>query len=472
MAITSPSRAALLLPALLGACGLAPGSAETISIPTDGINGFGDASPIELCVGSARVVSASVASAGSGLCVRKGASAAPCADDASCSGIERCICGRCIVEACQGAASCGDGRVCRGKRCTTSCSDDSRCLLGERCISGGCARVCSNDSVCHSGERCDPLDGVCASKLCGGALTCGSAADCELERVAGEVHEPSIALLSGGPVAFLEIRDGGASLTDGIYRARIDTSYRWTADPEAPILLPLPGETRVGAPSALARAGGSLELYMDVDDGAFLARATSTDGGVTFSRAPSPVLEPSDPWEAGRVASPSVVEYGSISYLFYEGGHRAGLGLARLDSTTGAASRLSSDPIALPGDIEDPVLWRSVTEIGSPHAIVADGALRLYFTARGAEGGDSLSGTSAVPADLNDSIGLLTTRDLTSFARYPAGPVFSRVANLRGYLGEREPFVALAASTRAAEITFLATDAQGVPSGLAHALSR
>src|SRR4051794_39382177 len=93
----------LSLPFLAGACGLAPHDLETQSIPSDGVSGFDDASPIELCIGTARVVSPSVAGAGAGVCIRSGSIAPACSDDSSCTGIERCVCGRCIVEACNGA---------------------------------------------------------------------------------------------------------------------------------------------------------------------------------------------------------------------------------------------------------------------------------------------------------------------------------------------------------------------------------
>lgn len=458
-----------IIAALTGGCGLLPRDSEPASIPSDGVSGFSEASPIELCLGTARVVPVALAGAGAGVCVQKGASGATCVDDASCGGIERCICGRCVVEACEGVSSCGGGRVCRGKRCTAACSDDAACASGERCVAGGCARSCSSDAACSFGERCDALDGACSTKLCGGALSCAPSDTCELERVAGDVHEPSLATIDGAPVAFIEIRSGGAGVKGGIYRARVDAPERWTADPPEPVLSPRPDEASVGAPSVHARDGSPIQLYFEVDGGAFVARASSSDGGRAFERDALPVLTPAEAWEGGRVASPSVVEYNGNVYLFYEGGQRAGLGLARVDG--GSASRLGEGPVAAPKAIEDPVLWRSITEVGSPDAVVVDGALRLYFAARGAEGGDAFSGDAPIPADINDSIGLLTTRDLASFEAYPTGPVFTRIANLRGYLGEREPAVVVSAS--GASITFLATDASGaLQSGLARAVAR
>lgn len=100
-----------------------------------------------------------------------------------------------------------------------------------------------------------------------------------------------------------------------------------------------------------------------------------------------------------------------------------------------------------------------------------DGIVRVYFTARGAEGGDGESAGAIVPADRNDSIGLATTRDLKTFELYPAGPVLARVTNLLTYLGEREPAVQILPEGVA--LTFLGTDAAGTStSGLARAVSR
>jgi hypothetical protein len=452
--------------ALLTGCGLVSRDPPVSELPGDGVSDFGDSSPIEICLGTARVVPASETLTSAGVCVPNGSEGLACAGDAACSGIERCICGRCVVEACQGVASCEGGRVCRGRRCTTACSADAECAPDERCISGGCARSCTDHAACHFGERCDPLDGVCASKLCGDAMTCGPSETCELEKRPGEIHEPAIVTGGGEPIAFIEIRTPASA----IYRARIDTPERWTADPPEPVLTAgALGGTDVGAPSVLA-TGSSLAIFVAVDGGARIARATSADRGLHFDPDPSFSFEPVEPWENGRVGSPSAVVFNGATYLFYEGGARAGIGLARID---GASIERSPEPILTPTSIEDPFFWRGITEVGAPHASAAGGLVRLYFTARGAEGGDAMVGGATVPADRNDSIGLATTRDLKTktFELYPAGPVLARVTNLLTYLGEREPTVEIVPEGVA--LTFLGTDATGTStSGLARSISR
>ena len=202
--------------------------------------------------------------------------------------------------------------------------------------------------------------------------------------------------------------------------------------------------------------------------GAAIARALSTDGGRTFARDALPILVAESAWEKGSVGSPAAVVRDGETLLFYEGGPRAGIGLARVDAA-GHAARVGDHPVIAPADVDDPAFWRGVTEVGAPYAVVAGDAVRVYFTARGIEGLDATAGDAALPADANDSIGLMTTRDLARFEAHPGGPVFARVANLRAYLGEREAAVRLVEGGPA-EIVFVATDSAGkIVSGLARA---
>lgn len=450
------------LAAALPSCGLIPSDEELTPIPSDGIGNFGDSAPVELCLGTARVVAPAAATSASAVCVREDAEARACEGDEACDGIERCICGRCIVEACQGADACGEGKICRNKRCTVACTLDAECPADERCTSGGCARACSSDGACHHGERCDPLDSVCVAQICSEAIACGAGERCEAEAVIGELREPEVTVIDGVAVAFVEIRSGGSS---AIYRAKIDSDRRWTADPIDPVLAPEDG-VPVGAPSILAD-GGALELFFAVGDGEAIGHAVSTDGGFTFARDPALLLAAAEPWEKGWIGSPAAVRFGGATYLFYEAGPRAGIGQARVDPN--GAVRLGTGLLVTPTTLEDPLAWRGVTEVGAPYALVAGGGLRLYVTGRGAEGSDAIVGDAAAPADRNDSIGLITSFDGVHFDRYPNGPVFARLANLRAYLGEREAAVRLLPAG-GAEITFVASDDSGESiSGLARA---
>jgi hypothetical protein len=161
------------------------------------------------------------------------------------------------------------------------------------------------------------------------------------------------------------------------------------------------------------------------------------------------------------------VRFQGATLLFYEGGPRAGLGLGRVSN--GAATRVGSGPVLTPATIEHPLFWRDVTEVGAPFAVVAGDVLRVYFTGRGIQGSDAILADAAVPADANDSIGLTASTDGVTFATYPTGPVYARVANLREYLGTREASVQLLPAG-GATITFVSTDATGTSeSGLAQA---
>jgi len=283
-------------------------------------------------------------------------------------------------------------------------------------------------------------------------------ATCSPELGIGEVHEPALAPGVDG-IAFFELRDASGSK---IFRARLATRLLWIADPAKAVL----GDASAsfGAPTALV-SGARVDLWVMRSDGSAIEHASSTDGGVSFTLDAAPVLVPKDGWEMGSVGSPSAFEKAGHRYLAYEGGAGAGIGIAEL--AAGGGKRIGSQPIATPRAVEDPVFWRGVTRVGTPSAVVDDADVRVYVTARGAEGGDAVALDGPIPAERNDSIGLVTTVDLVHVERYPTGPVLARVANLRTYLGEREPAVRV--SPDGAELFFVASDAAGAVAGLARA---
>lgn len=443
----------------LAGCGLYPDSGLVIP-PGDGVRDFGPSEPIEICIGTARLVARATDAQANAVCVLEGQPEVACSSDLDCDGIERCVCGRCIVEPCAGASACSDGQVCRDKRCTTPCSSDAECDANERCNAGGCARACANDGECHHGERCDPLDSVCATRLCGDGASCGAGQSCSTVGVRGEPHEPAFASWPEGDFAFFEIDTPGGSPVRSLWRARIEAPTKWVADPVEPVL------NDASAPSVIT-GGGSIELFFVIGDGEGIGRATSSDGGRTFTTDPAPVLVPQASWEMGFVGSPSVIAAGGDRVLFYEGGPRRGIGAAQLAG--GIATRLPSSPLLVPESAEDPVFWSAVHEIGAPWAMVEDGVVRLYFTARGVEGSDALVQGEPTPAGENDSIGLATSNDVDlRFKIAPGGPVLARITNLRAYLGERE--AAVRRTPNGFEIVFVAADASGSGVvGLAHA---
>ena len=172
------------------------------------------------------------------------------------------------------------------------------------------------------------------------------------------------------------------------------------------------------------------------------------------------------------MGSPSLFGWQGALMLAYEGGDGAGVGLARLEGA--AWARPFDAPIASPASIEDAFGWRQLSFVGAPSALVAGGALRVFFTGVGVEGGPAEVDGALVPAESNESIGLVASREpssASSFSRFPTGPVLARRANLRVYLGEREASARVLASG-ALELVFVARGAPDAPlAGLARVVA-
>lgn len=431
----------------LPACDTQPG-AGLVPFPSDGASGFGKAAVVDVCIGSARVVPGEAAA----VCVPEGAVFSACSSDLECEGAERCLCGRCFVRACDAGTVCPAGEACRGGRCTPSCTDDAGCGPGEICNGGGCARSCDVDAECQRGEVCD-FFGACAAEACSPSAACGAGYACEPITMSGEVREPAVADVDGEVMAFFELRSPSRS---AVYRGRFEGPLHLVADPAAPVLEAPAGRMRVGAPSP-AVAGERVDLLVAMDGGAAIGLAASEDGGRSFVWTAESLLLPEQPWEAGSVGSPSAFERDGQTFFFYEGGSGTGIGLARIEGA--AAERVTAGPLLRPEDLEDASFWRSVHSIGTPLALVAGDAVRIYVTARGTDGGTAVTPSGPVPPEPNDSIGMFATTDLSSYDRYPTGPVLTTLSGLFGALGEREPAVLL--TDEGADLYFVSTDASG-----------
>ncbi len=444
----------------LASCGLAPARKSTPVFSGDGISGFEDVGPVEFCVGRTRVVTPHVADGAEvAFCVNNSRKPRSCSTDADCTTPEHCYCGGCAVHGCDiTGRGCAEDEVCAGNRCTQRCLTNADCPQGLVCDGGGCGRPCSRDGDCPYGTLCDSLSSVCRVSLCNSFQPCGSTQRCEAQEQVGEMHEPFMVGSGSSQHAYLALEAAGKS---AIYRARVETPQRWVADPDTPVLeAQAADQDQVGAP-ALVESGSGFTLYFTSSGGARIERATSSNG-TSFSRDATPVLvADAGGWENGRVGSPSVVSFRGTTYLLYEGGQGSGIGLARIEG--GQAQRVGAGPLITPSMVED-AFWRDVTAVGTPDAVVVDNVVRIYFTGRGAEGADAVDQGKRLPAEINDSIGLFTTRDFKQLSRFPLGPVFARRTNLRAYLGEREPFVGIdGARTR---LVYVTGDAAGNVSGL------
>lgn len=434
----------------IAACGLAGNDEPLAAFPADGAGAYQDAAPIEVCLGTARVISPAIATGATALCVPSEQVVRPCSQSGECTGLEKCICGRCIVEPCQGGSACSNEEVCRGKRCTHACTVDGDCSTNERCISGGCARRCQMHNDCHYGERCDSLDDVCVVSLCGSGGTCGAGSICESVAEIGDLHEPTY--LGDEPVALVDLDRVGKR---AIYRALITSPHVWRIEP-AQAVFDMAEVDYIGAPSILRR-GAQLELYVATGSPSRIVRARSMDEGATFVVDMDPVLVAKEPWENGSVGSPSVIDFHGVTYLFYEGGTRAGIGLARI--TDEGSERISTNPILFSGNVEDSIFWRGVTHVGAPQALVVEDTVRIVFTARGIEGFSATTDGMNLPPERNDSIGLATTNDMQSFALFPTGPMYTRLVNLRAYLGESQASMRILPI--GVEMVFVSSDASG-----------
>ncbi len=446
----------------LAACGLSETNEAQSPFPSDGVGAFQSASPIEVCLDTARIVAPALATGAGAICVPSEQTPRVCSSKDDCSGLEKCICGRCIVEPCLGGAACAPGEVCRGKRCTRGCGTDDECATNERCISGGCARNCSNDGDCHYGERCDSLDDVCVVSVCGSGGTCGAGSTCEAVAEVAILGEP--AFLGDEPIAFVQLDRASER---SIYRAEIISAQSWRVKPVSIILSAGP-ESIVGAPSVVRR-DNQLDMIAAIGKPSRIVLARSVDDGQTFDVVADPLLEAADPWENGSVGSPSVFDFQGSTFLLYEGGQGAGIGLAKV--LTNHAHRTQPNPILFPASVMDPVFWRDITNVGRPQAVVVGDSVRILFTARGIEGFSAMTSAGNAAAEPNDSIGLATTIDLQSFALFPTGPVYTRLVNLRAYLGESEATMRMAPN--GAEMVFVSSDASGeAKTGLVRVLGR
>jgi predicted GH43/DUF377 family glycosyl hydrolase len=173
----------------------------------------------------------------------------------------------------------------------------------------------------------------------------------------------------------------------------------WTVDPE-PILEPGPeGAYDAGGlswPSVIPLGDGFAMYYAAQDrprGPSVIALATSPDG-VTWTKRPTPVLEPALPWEARKVDRPRVALTSRGLAMVYAGGRLTERGLA-----------WSDDGVAWQRDGERPVITRDGLPTGVAAwdaALVArDGRLHYYLEIGSASGASASTevylATAALP---------------------------------------------------------------------------
>jgi hypothetical protein len=377
-----------------------------------------------------------------GICLAAGAEPRNgCGSDANCRSRERCVCGLCEAQFCDGPSQCGSRMECNftpiagfpAQVCGLPCSSLAPCP-SERdlCEHGFCTSRCAADADCQTGESCSSAE-RCVARGCArdGDCTTGAAAPrCAIQRNPAELREP--ALLESPLVLYLELRP--APGTGEIWRATTsDGGQSWVMDPPQAVLAPAAGEQRVGAPAVVRRNGSILLLFEQGGGGIGLAQSGD---GKAFARQPGLVH--------GSGSSPGAAVLGDGTLLvYYEDGSGA-IGLV----TSADAQTFDDHGVVLTAqDVGDPLLWRFVDRIGQPAARRSVRAgreeVQLWFTGHGVETSSSIQSGQPTPPVANDSIGYAVSTDRgQSFAPYPFNPVFDRIENFVDHDQERTPAVA------------------------------
>ena len=421
---------ALLVTSSIG-CGLGPAPEPYQPTTGTGIAPWTELGPAQVCLADQAL--GPPTSTPGGLCVGADAQGAACSDDSECRSREACVCGRCTVAYCDSASDCAAPRVCNfnAHRCDLPCSSATQCGAGEACIAGVCRGRCASSADCQHGEVCDS-NKVCVSDDCDSDAGCLGGERCEIQRVPRQVLEPGPLAGFGAPVVlYLDLALASAPDQRAIYRATSQDGLRFTLDPTTPVLTDPAG---VRAPSPVVD-GGRLYLYFEQGDGVALRVATSSDG-IAFG-TPTTVLAGSPTLV---VRHPSAVHVGGQVVLYYERGAGAGIALATGDRE---AALVDGGVVLAPAAVEvgtgtpgEP-FWVEITRVGSPHAMVAGSAIRVFFSALGRESADASKYGMNEPIPANFSVGYAaataTAPDVLTV--WPYGPVFDRV---EAFLDHRE----------------------------------
>ena len=257
----------------------------------------------------------------------------------------------------------------------------------------------------------------------------------------GEVREPSPLVEDNQVVLYVE-RHSGAS--GELWRATSPDGMRFRFTPERPVLTPDARDAgRAGAPTVF-RQGDGTYLLAYANGAGQLRRATSRDG-IAFTVDPAPLLVPSMAWEQSGLDAPALAPAPAGGLLLYYGTvARDAIGVA--ESADGILFRAAVEPVLVPADVMDPILWRKLDHIASPFAEPARDPrgqpfLRIYFSARGQESGTAVQ--SGVPMEIppNFSVGEAATTDGRTLIPWPFNPIFDRIQVFVLHPAELEPAV-------------------------------
>lgn len=257
----------------------------------------------------------------------------------------------------------------------------------------------------------------------------------------GEVREPSPLVEEDQIVLYVERRSGASG---EVWRATSQDGMKFLFNPERPVLTPDAQDAgRAGAPTVLRQGDGNY-LLAYANGAGQLRRATSRDG-IAFTVDPVPLLVPSMAWEQSGLDAPALAPAPAGGLLLYYGTvARDALGVA--ESADGILFRAAAEPVLVPDDVVDPVLWRKLDRIASPFAEAARDPrgqpfLRIYFSARGQESGTTVQDGVLMEIPPNFSVGEAATIDGRTLIPWPFNPVFDRVQVFVRHPAELEPAV-------------------------------
>jgi hypothetical protein len=375
----------------------------------------------------------------SGLCLPQNQqSVAGCRSDGDCRSRERCICGLCSVQFCDGPGQCGTSKECNFSAvggypvnaCGIPCSSLEPCPGDDDvCDHGFCSNKCMADRDCQTGEFCSTSH-RCVARGCKVDNDCVAGVQrCAIQRNPSDLREP--ALLDSPLVMYVELRPTNS--TGEIWRATTtDDGQTWRMDPPQAVLTPDVGERRVSAPSVVRRGGQILMFFEKEAGGIGLALS---DDGKAFTRMPAQVHA------TGLSPGAAVLDDGTL-LIYYDAGGAIGL-------VTSADAQTFDDhgPVLTAAQVTDPLLWRFIDRIGQPAAHARNDAgreiVQLWFTGHGVEVSSSTQSGMPAPPVPNDSIGYAVSTDRgLSFTIYPFNPVFDRVENFVDHDQEFTPAVA------------------------------
>jgi hypothetical protein len=431
--------------ALTAACGLAPQPDSDGVRVRDGVAPYGDQGSLQFCIGTQRLLPNVERE---GLCRADEQVPTDCVSNDDCSTPESCVCGQCMVQFCEATSDCRDGLVCAGrpKRCIPRCDTDDECGPYGVCNGGACETACWEQSDCPTGELC--LVGRCAAVGCGpDGPNCFTGETCLVQAAVGAVsgvsavqsEDVSDTTADTRIVAFAELQT--PAVPSAIVRFESVDGRRFVATPGQGVL-PMGGATRYSNPAVLRTPDG-LYLFVEVDNGASIARALDASGAGTAPGAFETLVTPAA-W-ASEVHAPSAAYVNGRVVLAVAGAPSEGVAVGYLDASSFA---LGAAPTLTPASFENPERFVGVSSLGSPdlRAERSSGGrniLRLYADAHG----------TALPVGIVDgSLDVPTSSvvyaaavvpddgDALPFAIASDNPTFGRVQNFAP-LEEYDPSV-------------------------------